>query len=482
MPPKLILEPACSSWAELIAHRPTGALLGYSLEEWRTETRRSLGLETDRPLIATGHQTLLWHPGILVKYMVVEAMAGSLGWATANLVVDQHAGDFGDFLIPVRRRDGSLSTRRIVLTDAPADIPMALHPSFIAAEPRGIRPAIDSVGQGVERVVAAVNRHTDQPNAALQMAHALADLMQPRIRRMTNVTASALVETALSRALMQHMADDPQRCAEAYNDAVRSVPEAGVGPLMIRDDYVELPLWRIRDDGRRMHAYDNDVQRFLESPCEGPPLLPRALYMTALLRLGMCDLFVHGTGGGVYDRAMEVWIRNWLGVETAGKVVASATVHLPLLDDVDPESDPRELAREADRRAVDAHRVWHNPEPANDQEGRGEATTSTGPVKAELLRHIDALPTNSLERRRAFYAMHEQLETMRGTHAGRVEMAQRKASEARTRLADLEIARRRDWAFPLYPEAELDDLWEAVRGCVQVARPAKPLRSTRNGS
>ena len=465
MPPLLLLEPACESWSDLIAGRPEGGLLGHPLDEWRRETRRSLGLDTDRPLIATGHQTLLWHPGILVKYMVVEAMAASFGWATANLVVDQHAGDFDDFDVPVRRQDGSLSTRRIILTDAPPDVPMALHPSFIAPEPRPHRAAIESVRNGVDAIINAVNRHTEQPNAALQMAYALADLMRPRIRPMPNVTASALVETPLSRALMHHMVDDPHACAEAYNAAVRAVPEAGIGPLLIRDDYVELPLWRIRDDKRRMHAYDNDVERFLASPSEAPVLLPRALYMTALLRLGMCDLFVHGTGGGAYDVAMEQWVRNWLGVETAPKVVASATLHLPLMDEPDPATARHpDLAREAHERSVEAHRVWHNPEPP----------PHPGPVKHELLQFINRLPRGSLERRRAFFDMHDQLEAMRGSNPGRVELAQRRAIEAKARLADLEIAQRRDWAFPLYPKEALDELWAAVRKCTAEAARANP--------
>ena len=117
---------------------------------------------------------------------------------------------------------------------------------------------------GVDRIYAAVKRaHHDQPDAALQMAHALADLMRPWVKPMTHITASDLVETSLSRAMMMEMVRDPHACAHAYNAAVRAVPEAGVGPLLIRDDYVELPLWRLAPDGRRMRAYDNDLERWL---------------------------------------------------------------------------------------------------------------------------------------------------------------------------------------------------------------------------
>ena len=109
----------------------------------------------------------------------------------------------------------------------------------------------------------------------------------------------------------------------------------------MRDDYVEVPLWRIRDDGRRMRAYDSDVERWLDDPPGAPRLMPRALMLTALVRLAMCDLFVHGTGGAAYDTVMEAWISSWLGVTPApiGVVLSLAQQ----LQHVTPISNTREL-------------------------------------------------------------------------------------------------------------------------------------------
>src|SRR5207237_6310283 len=143
--------------------------------------------------------------------------------------------------------------------------------------------------------------------------------------------------------------------------------------LLIRPDYVELPLWRIRPDGTRMHAYDSDVETGLgsgqwsvvsdqrteqaESKIQNPkskipPLLPRALFMTALVRLGMCDLFVHGFGGANYDRAMEVWIRDWLGVDVGPIAVVSATLRLTLKFDEDCAADVEKVHNAA-------RMLWH---------------------------------------------------------------------------------------------------------------------------
>src|SRR5881628_1680873 len=108
----VIIEPAGTQWLDLVRHAPTGSLFGRSLAEWREQTRIELGLAIDRPIIATGHQTLLWHPGILAKYLAAHALAEEHDLGRANLVVDQHIGEFGSFEIPIRRQDESLSVRR----------------------------------------------------------------------------------------------------------------------------------------------------------------------------------------------------------------------------------------------------------------------------------------------------------------------------------------------------------------------------------
>jgi len=473
---ELRIEPPCRQWAECLATQPTGRLLGRRTGYWRERTRSELGLPTDRPIIATGHQTLLWHPGILVKYMLADIVAEAVCAGVANLIVDQHVGGFGEYEVPVRRSDGTLAVRRVELTSEPAEVPMGLHPAFAPPPPlRHLRPALPSVEQGIRRIHDAIAAHRDAPNAAQQMAGALNRLMGRWVRPTTAVTAGDLIESTLSRAMLKRMAREPQRCAAAYNVALASMPEAaaGIRPLLIRDDYVELPVWRLRPDGRRMHGYDNDVQMWLDDPASAPRLMPRALYMTALVRLGMCDLFVHGTGGGRYDRVMERWIGEWLGAEAQPIAVATATLRLPLR-----EADEESL--DAARETLAARRVWHDPEPpeppeapdGDRQPGPSECGARPGPVKRELLDAVDQAPRRSARRRAAFYAMHRELGVLRGVHGGRVEQAQRRAAEARRQAADAAIANRRDWAFPLYPDAMLDGLADAVARAAG-ARPAE---------
>ncbi|MHC4106482.1 MAG: hypothetical protein ACYSTY_00200 [Planctomycetota bacterium] len=451
-----LVEPACTQWSDWLAQRSAGHLLGRPLAAWRRETRGEVGLATDRPIVATGHQTLLWHPGILAKYLAVEAFRRRHpNVAVANLIVDQHAGGFGSFDVPVRRRDGSLAVRTFELTTQRPDVPMAMHEAFTPPRPPQDLPvALPSVQFGIERIFGAVYDHRDAPNAAMQMAAALADLMQPWVGPIPGVTATQLLGTSLGRSLLEAMVADPRRCAAAYNDAVAAVPEAGIGPLLIRDDYVELPLWRLRPDGRRMRAYDSDVQAWLEGGATTAPplrLMPRALLLTALVRVGMCDLFIHGTGGATYDRAMEMWIKGWLGVVAAPVAVVTATLRLPLgASPAEPIDVRRALAA--------ARRAWHDPESL--------AQGSPGPVKRGLLAEIESLPRRSQARKALFFEMHEKIAQLRREHDAAVREARERAATAARRAREAPIADRRTWTFVLYPPAMIDELAAAIDAAV----------------
>lgn len=332
---------------------------------------------------------------------------------------------------------------------------MALHGPFAAPEPpENSSAALPSVEQGLHRIVESVNAHTNAPNAALQMAAALADLARPWSAPMTDVTSTALIGTTLGRAMLELMAKDPRRCAELYNRAVEAVPEGGLTKLGIGLDRVELPVWKIAPDHRRVPAFDSDLH-------SSPGLLPRALLMTALVRLGMCDLFVHGTGGAAYDRAMEIWIRDWLGAEPCPIAVATATLRLPLGDDSD-QVDPSR-ARNA------AHRGWHDPQSLAGPLG-SRADNAPSAAKREFLEQINAAPRRSADRRRLFRRLHAHLVAQRRKHADVLEALRKRADEAAARAADTAIAGRRDWAFPLYPPAMIDELALQARRAVAGAR------------
>jgi len=449
---ELSIEPKCAQWAALLTAQPDNQWQGEALSTWRQRTRRELGLAIDCPIIATGHQTLLWHPGILVKYLLVNAIAANLDEvATANLVVDQHVGTFGDFDVPLRTEDGSLTVQSLSLTTHHDDVPMAMHLAFTPPKaPAKLPGALPSVRSGVDRIFQAVAAHSDAPNAALQMAGALTELMSPWVNPMPNVTASDLMQTTLARSILQHMADDPQRCVEAYNAAVDAVPEGGIGRLEGAGNDLELPIWRVGADDQRQRGRLGDLQKWVEAESPTFTLMPRALLMTALVRLGMCDLFVHGTGGARYDRAMELWINNWLGLDPAPIAIATATQTLPL-----GSAPPPEQRTDVVGALRSARKLWHDPLGADDP-------TGPSPSKRSILARIETAPRRSPQRRAIFDELHDSLAEARRTQAPAIEATQAQLATAIRQAQEAPIVDRRTWSFPLYPQEMIDELAQAV--------------------
>jgi len=134
----------------------------------------------------------------------------------------------------------------------------------------------------------------------------------------------------------------------------------------------EAPFWLLADGRRRavsvdasgvLHAGAEPVaalgvtQQSALGALEAADLLlvPRALTLTLFQRLFVADLFVHGTGGGRYDRVTDAVITAYFGIEPPAFAVASMTLLLPLGAHVVTDED----VAEAERRLS---RFEHNPD------------------------------------------------------------------------------------------------------------------------
>lgn len=472
MPPDLTIEPPADAWQRLIDATPNWRLGDHSASAWRASTRDELGLATDRPIVATGHQPLLWHPGILSKYLIADRFARATGAATANLIVDQHVGDFASLDVPILRDpgDGSevLDQWQIEFIAPLADVPMSRHGArrvtSMPTLPHGTRLALPWLDEALCRIVQAMNDSADAPNAAVQMARSLERLMQPWVELMPMVCGTGLLRTGLARAILERMAAEPEVCVRIYNDAVAARPAAGLTPLTIARNNIELPLWRIDDQNRRQRAALDDLRAFLE----GRPidLMPRALLMTAILRLGVCDLFIHGTGGAAYDGVMEQWVSAWLGLYPSPFATVTATLRLPFGIGGDAES----IRRDAHRHTARSHRVNHDPSAASavvsHPDERLDADHMPTDEKQRWLRAIDAAPRKSRQRRERFFEMHKRLAALRETCRDSLAAVHAAADRARRRVDEIPIRRRRDWAFALYPNTDIGALAQEAERAV----------------
>ncbi len=388
------------------------------------ETRRVLGIPDDCPVIATGHQPVPPHPGILAKYMVARHLAEGIGGVVVNVVVDTVDIEVGLVEIPLGTPPLGLSLSRAALLRESTGV-LAARPAGESAAWSEQKEMSVATRQGLV-LMASMWAQAEGATAATQAASMINSLIRPIVGDVVNVFASELLATPIGIALLEAIRLDPSGCLQAWNDACRAYPEVGVGQLRASPE-IEVPLWVLESEVRRP-ATVHDL-------AEPQSLLPRGLVTSAIMRCGGCDAFVHGLGGWRYDRVMEQWIAGWLGWPLVGRCLATADVRLPRCRELDLISAEKEQRR-----------LRHDP--AN----HGGAGLSL--EKAAMLRQIDACSPGTGQRRQAWDAMHGWLDRV-----GAVPHSVGAAA----------VARKRDWPFLIYPQKSMDALAAALTETINEA-------------
>ena len=435
----------------------------------------SLTCDDKTPIIATGHQAWLWHPGILAKYLAMAAAKRQRA-ASLHVVVDHDVHEAMRLELPVLDGD-RLHVETLTLAQYDAAVPTGSQPPV---DLRMVNDALDDVRARLGDCLAVDvtqlrDAWADLPDAttlAEQIAMVLDRLMRPYVgRSIPALFSSDLAKLPRFQTLVQHMLEDARQCAAAYNAAARRYPAARIAPLLVEPNRVELPLWRLawRRPRRRVFADLGGPSPVLvldDGSAMGPTvdsLAPRAMLLTAFMRSQVCDLFIHGTGGGVYEQVTEAWWQAWTGQRLAPMAVVSADLHLQF--DA-PVADGGELSR-----AVWwAHHLPHNLDRLP-QLDAGAAKRARR--KAVLLASMDD-DRDHRRRRVAFDEIHAINRELAKLHPEPIAEASRQVDRARAGLANRSVAAKRDWCFGLYPGDQLAELSAQIDGAAMGSQPGRP--------
>jgi hypothetical protein len=391
------------------------------------ESRAALGLPTDRPIVMTGHHAEWWHPGLVAKYIAAAHIADRSGAAWSRILVDHKETDPCALDVPLVI-DGVPRTRTVHLADPPLPGTSAMTRPTARCETHEHRD--------LEGIVHAMNDHADAPDLLTQWTNAMRRTLEGVVGLPDPVRATEALATPGGCRLLDAMRDDPFACVSSLNRATGCTPEARLAAMHLGVDpgAIELPLWYLRNDDTLGRLFAGDEAHVAR------PVAPRALTLTAIARLHLCDLFIHGDGGYVYDRATEDWMRAWRGVELAPKCAVSADMRLNFDVEQPTESDVREAEHEARDR-------WHAP----------------WEEKAALVRRIEALPRKSVERRAAFADLHAFLDDLRTKHADEMDAARARAGRLRRLYEARATIESRTWPLALFDDGAQQRLRQAVR-------------------
>ena len=351
------------------------ALGGVPLPELRAAARQAVGREGDGPLIATGHQCELQHPGVWIKNAVMCAAAEACGGAALHIAVDTDAPKhlklkWPGFSAPITDdpRANSAAWSGLLAPPTPGHIEYLLREAAAARADGRVSELLVRFLRALDAAAGAPVRKGSPPSLPQSLLAAAQSLDLELGLRYRSVPLSRLLETEPWARFVVAIAHDARNFAALYNAALADYrreaaidsPERPAPDLLVTRKHVEIPFWL--DDlasGRRHRAelVDSGGALTLDAPGANagapfsfngptgdPPglidwlrhrrvrLAPRALSLTMFLRLFVCDLFVHGIGGGLYDQVTDRITRAWLGIEPPAFAVATATLYHKLAE------------------------------------------------------------------------------------------------------------------------------------------------------
>lgn len=423
-------RPAASGHEGDLRDAIAGSLAG-SLEE----SRRHLGIPAGAH--GFGHQAGAWHMGILAKQAAVLESAPE--GASVHAIVDHDANDDATTIRAPVHHDRLVDGVLIRWGPSVAGAATAWMPAVQRPTGRdrlvGVDWALPWIGERMHQWFDALERHAGAGSVAVQAALANQRVLASLGARpcAITITTSSLMSTAVGHVVLDLMLADPARCAREFNASLAQSPRAAT-PLVERGDQSELPLWLRGKGGLRRRATASAVR---EAMAAGELILPRAFVASGLLRL-LLSRFVHGLGGGTYERAGDAWWSAWIGVRPGPYSIATATELLPLSA---PSAPPVDLFR----------RAWTNPEVL-------DATGRALEQRKFMLAAMEREPAGSAARRAAFRAMREYIDSLRSRHALELDDLRHRAP-ARAHRRAAALAADRTWPALLHDAGTVADMF-----------------------
>jgi hypothetical protein len=490
-------------WADLRRQARLEALA--SAREHLRQSEEPIPAGDAPAFLMAGHQPELFHPGVWVKNFALQGVARQHGLTPINLVVDNDAAKATGLRFPAATHrevagSGDISSTLQLSRRAPA-YRLAFLPfdRGIAEEPYEERTVRDEglFASFPDRVGELITDWNFQPllpafwEEVLHQAHRT-PLLGERFAaaRRTferrwgchnlELPVSRLCQTPAFAWFACHLLAHLDSFHAIYNACVHAYRQKHglrsrhhpVPDLAAEGEWLETPFWGWRMGAKRrgrLFARQGNQAIHLRVGSDNWPAVPlpsrsngeslaaawlallhsgyklrsRALTNTLYARLFLADLFIHGIGGGRYDEVTDDIIRRFYGFEPPAYMILSATLLLPL---------PAFPARPEDREnlAWQLHDQRRNPQRHLDL--LADLPQEAFDLGAQKQSWIARAAPSKRARRERFHALRSLTEKLRPFLSRREHEVQEELARCEADLMANGVLRRRDYAFPLYPE------------------------------
>lgn len=314
-----------------------------------------------KPWVLCGHQPEVCHPGVWAKYFVTKGLADASEALALNLVADGDVCRQRGLPFPILGHDNRLARGILSVGQGPPgsswEGPVQAR-IFDNCHPIWEQLAHGFGGEPLGKKYSSHGRPSLGERNTLQRSLAQSDLGLD----LPDLLQSHLSQSEGFRGFFASILCDIQRFSQLHNRALSwfrsqkcienpAWPVANLGHL---GEWHETPFWLLdKAKGLRMPLWVKVEPREVSLGSEPEKVLarldilnqkewlealgklgfeirPKALANTLFLRWLVCDLFVHGLGGAVYDQVTDALGRLWFGCEPPSFALVSATLRLPL--------------------------------------------------------------------------------------------------------------------------------------------------------
>ena len=345
-------------------------LLKAAAEYTKRITGKVPGLPTNREVVATGHQAVWHHCGILAKNYVAQVLARQVGGCCLHLVLDHDLYDT-ELALASEVASGEILINEVSIEEKRGTLSLELRPAPAFEQ---LRQFLDSINGSDHHFCNAVWQECDNPcflgNACLNVADTVTSLQSMLYSslgiEMLYLPVSLMSESNLFMAFVVSIMRNAGTFANAYNDAIeykgggrkgRSVKLLKSLNVDSEKMMAELPFWLVTSSGERftlnvlieqsgriVFGTDSNASCTFSLTGDLEPvdalrecliagnlrLRPKAVALTLFVRLNLCDFFVHGVGGAAYEAVTDRMIENYYGFSVSHYGVATASVLLSM--------------------------------------------------------------------------------------------------------------------------------------------------------
>lgn len=429
------------------------------------------------PMIVTGHQPVVYYPGLLFKDHFVGEMAKHIGGSAWNLIVDT---DLADFQIPVPYYDNGQLHKTLISIPNPENLAYTslqlprqetdhliqnMDQHLATLPDSQIKNAFSRFRQNFYGLLDAGHRFTEALSALRNKQDATMG------HRITDHKISEIVGSYPYAHYVWYIIKHIRDYTSHYNLAVKQGKRKDYQPVKTlhhQDGWYELPFW-LEKDGKRLpvNLYKDQQRLIFRAGETGPEvnlviagkdeasiieairnsvvLYPKATTLTQVIRLFLSDIFIHGEGAVEYEKVNNTFLRDFFSMKSKGTFFSvSGDIYLPLMENL---PDYENLQRDYKQKQQWLKQVDRSPE---DHLENGVASQYKE-KKKEIVRQMSQ--EESGEQRRKHHRRLEQLdEEMKDLLSEKMEQVRKKLNHYKAILKKKDILYERQYPYFLYPD------------------------------